>query len=531
MRIRLLLSCLLLAALSACGNDPDSGDTDTRVPDRDASADATDTVEEDTQPDVAVDVPPTDTVPSDVAADTVADATTDVPDVPTVPAEEIVLPGAEQLPSQFAAAGVPTDGGPTVLYPEDGTLMPLNVLPAVFQWTGGAGSSYRFTLTTPSRAHHVYATDWKWQPEQAFWDRLILESRGEPVRLEVAELSGGTVSVGPAVSLMFSAQAVGGAVYYWAPSAGGIVRLPVDEVEPEPFLTPGTLPCVGCHALSPDGSRLAYTIAAGPPNLGTLGVMGTDENREQFIDPQAGMQIFYPSFSPDNVHLAGTRGANVVVLNTDTGSVTETLPSPEGTSATHPAWSPRGNEIVFAAGSPGQDFTLGAANAGLARVQRGPDGEWREPTWLVENGDAGGAPENLFYPAFSPDSRWVVFNRATTAVAAGGSPHGSQIWVVPSFGGDAVAMTNANGPDGTTNSWPKWAPSGDDGTLWVAFTSSRPYGRIGAGGTEAGQIWIAGIRPNAVAPGEDPSFSAYWMPGQNPGDSNHVAYWTEYEKD
>ncbi len=532
-RLAALFSIGLLAV--ACG-DSDTGAADTERVRSDVAVDvANDVVEADVARDATADVgedvaPDGDTSDASGSGDASVDAE---PDVVAVEPEVIVVPGAEALPEAFGAAEAGAQSGPQVLYPTDNTLMPNNVFPPVIQWDGPANGRYRVTAETDSRVHYVYTTDWSWQPDPDVWSRWISETRDGALRISVARVTAsGELAEGAAVRVKFSSSSIGGAVYFWSPSAGGIVRLPVDEPAPEPFLTPGTLPCVGCHGLSPDGSRLAYTLATNLPTAGTLGVMGTDDARTEYISPSAGFPIFYPSFGPDNVHLAGARGDDVVILNTDTAVVTDTLQRPEGTAATYPAWSPRDDTIVFSAGTAGMSaLTGGTSSAGLARVRRGADGEWGAASWLVENGEAGGAPENLFYPSFSPDSRWVVFNRATSDVAVGGAPVGSSVWMVPAYGGDAVRMDWANGPMGTTNSWPKWAPTSADGTLWVAFTSDRLYGRLGGGSTDTGQIWIAGLTPGGTAEGEDPSFSAYWMPGQEVTESNHVAYWTEYVKE
>ena len=203
---------------------------------------------------------------------------------------------------------------------------------------------------------------------------------------------------------------------------------------------------------------------------------------------------------------------------------------PGGTSANYPAWSPRGGSVVFSAGSRGvmglMD-SLGISNAGLARVREEADG-WGSPEWLVAQGDAGGTGENLFYPAYSPDGRWIVFNRAESDAAVGASPAGSELWVVSDERGSAIRLTAANGESSIANSWPKWAPESADGTLWIAFTSSRPYGRLGQGQP---QIWIAGIDPERAMRGEDPSSAAFWMPFQSLADPNHVAYWAEFTKE
>lgn len=532
---RTFLSCALAALVLACSGDAPPGTDEpaadaARGPDgRDGRDDAGDAAEDA----VAEDATDRDTAVLDISGDAadVADTEPDgVEDTgPSTPPEVIVVDGAEALPAAFEEAGASVAAGPAVLYPADRTLMPRNVTPPVFQWSGNSGR-YRFTFQTTSRAHHVYTTDWKWQPGSGVWDRLVSEARTQPVQLSVASLEAGGLAVGPSVTLQFSAANVDGAVYYWAPSRSGIVRLPLGELEPETFLTGTVFNCVGCHALSPDGSRLAYTRSSGGTPIGTLGVIGTDDAATQYV-AEGSLGLYYPSFGPDNVHLAASRNGAIVVLNTDTGAVSSPLSKPPGTSASYPTWSPRDDAIVFAAGagSMGGAFdSLGASSAGLARVRRERDGSWTEAEWLLENGAAGGSPENLFYPAYSPDGRWIAFNRARDSAAVGGSPAGAEIWTVSNEGRNPVELEAANGPDGTTNSWPKWAPASADGTLWVAFTSNRPYGRIGG---DQMQIWIAGVTPANVLPGSDPSWSAFWLPGQSLADSNHVAYWAEYEKE
>jgi hypothetical protein len=62
--------------------------------------------------------------------------------------------------------------------------------------------------------------------------------------------------------------------------------------------------------------------------------------------------------------------------------------------------------------------------------------------------------------------------------------------------------------------------------FWLAFYSTRDYGnaQVGTRGTNRRQIWVAAIDANAPA-GSDPSFVAYWLPGQNVRDHNVAAYW------
>ena len=75
---------------------------------------------------------------------------------------------------------------------------------------------------------------------------------------------------------------------------------------------------------------------------------------------------------------------------------------------------------------------------------------------------------------------------------------------------------------------------------WVAFSSRRPYGlqlnQVTADlqasiNASKPQLWFAAIfAPEELSQG-DPSFSAIWLPGQNPDQTtpngNHVPIWIE----
>jgi len=477
---------------------------------------------------------------SDAGADSVADtgdglnADRGAPDsseddlsVGPLSRDRIVIPGAESLPDAFDGA-TESVGGRAVVYPADGTLMPLNVAPVLFQWEGPSGGAYRLRIEGPERAFDVYTTEWSWEPGETVWRTIASAGSNSRMHVSVDELVGGSVLRGERIEVSFSAAAVEGAIYFWAPSQNGIVRLPLGETESELFLSGTVFNCVGCHALSPDGSRLAYTRSSGGTPIGNLGVVGTDDGRFDYVTPGS-IAAYYPSFAPDNVRLAAARGGEIIILNSDTGLVEETLPRPGGTSANHPAWSPAGSDVVFAAGDSGFGpmDSLGVSASGLVRVSHDGD-DWGSPEWLAQSGSAANAGETMFYPAYSPDGRWVVFNRADEGVAPGGSPAGAELWLVSNERGGPIHLELASGGSATTNSWPKWAPASGDGTLWIAFTSTRAYGRVDTGGS---QIWIAAIDPDIAATGRDPSSAAFRMPFQPLGNSNHVAYWAEFQKE
>jgi hypothetical protein len=114
--------------------------------------------------------------------------------------------------------------------------------------------------------------------------------------------------------------------------------------------------------------------------------------------------------------------------------------------------------------------------------------------WMVPyNNKAGGAATPLkgadttdyeeYFPTFSPDDRFVAFNRVPASQPMYANPS-SEIAVIPSTGGMATVL-RANKPPactgktspGVNNHWAKWSPDvkpGSDGTYyWLVFSSNR----------------------------------------------------------
>jgi len=87
-----------------------------------------------------------------------------------------------------------------------------------------------------------------------------------------------------------------------------------------------------------------------------------------------------------------------------------------------------------------------------------------------------------------------------------------------------IRLDAANATGDLTNSWPRWGPLPDDDVLWLAFGSKRSYGSITSG---SAQIWLAGFDPAKAEAGQDPSWPAFWLPGQDPTTANHLPLWVQ----
>src|SRR6202021_1746158 len=88
-----------------------------------------------------------------------------------------------------------------------------------------------------------------------------------------------------------------------------------------------------------------------------------------------------------------------------------------------------------------------------------------------------------YYPSFSPDDRWLVFNRIPNDDNLYDQP-AAEVFVVPASGGtptrlaphDPPACSGITSP-GITNSWGKWGPTAYEANgstyYWLVFSSKR----------------------------------------------------------
>lgn len=441
-------------------------------------------------------------------------------------------------PAQFADA--PREGActpPVLLYPEPFTTFPRTITGVEVQWETSGHDLFMLEFTAGNTTVRYYTEQSAYTPGEGSWASLLQEAAvGRPLQLTIYGLGGdGDIACATATNnFRVTNSSLQGAIYYWSTTDSGIMRLaPGDEAEP--FLNPATAPqinCPACHALSRDGSRIAFTRTSFPP-FGDMATSLVSAPADMLYDP-TGVAGYFPSWAPDNVQIVAGSGGQLLIRNADTGAEMNRLPLLDGKVGGSPDWSWQGDRIVAVLGNNGLANPIpdvGVSGGDIYRWQQMED-MWQAPELLAAKPDG----RWLDRPAFSPDGDWVAYNSIGPDPGSdedSANPN-SDLWIIDSTGGGAIPLARANKGELLGNSWPKWAPDDGRGTLWLAFSSTRDYGHRLPNSTRQfanPQIWITAIDPEAMARGEDPSSAAFWLPGQDIDSGNHIPYWAVYEKE
>jgi Tol biopolymer transport system component len=207
----------------------------------------------------------------------------------------------------------------------------------------------------------------------------------------------------------------------------------------------------GWPAWSPDGRVMAFhrdVARRGDPSHTAI----TRPSR----DPRFALLAMpgHTSFSPDGAQIVfsstnfegGSAGNGVLIVANAEGSEQRTVfEGPLADNLTSPAWSPRGDAIVFGLGA-----FFRRAGAGPARLMS-----------IVPNGTAltplsdGNSNEGM--PSWSPDGQEIVFR------VADGPARG--LYILDVATGKRRALPTGSDRD----TFPYWSPRGD----WITFTSQR----------------------------------------------------------
>ncbi len=345
------------------------------------------------------------------------------------------------------------------------------------------------------------------------------------------------------------AAAATNVTWTWSRDSGG--NLSNTNRDTQVALTPtGDAQCIGCHVAVPDGTSVAFldfypwdgvTSSVNTGNVGQPPAWLTPGGAETLSQGWLGMLAFSSSVwnsgshlvvsssqipeSATNVNPWGVTGGdmnatNLVWIDLSTAAAptfvtagtTTPLPSAgsinaspyytnknttfgfieRGTgdpnSASTPAWSHSGTQIVYASNNAPISGRLGVGVSDLYTLPFDPVGKVATAAAAKLQG-ASSSTANEYYPAFSPDDKYIAFNSAPPGKAMYYNAD-AEIYVVPSTGGTSTRL-KANDPaacmkgqggaaavsPGVTNSWARWSPEFPTCTgktyYWLIFSSSR----------------------------------------------------------
>ncbi len=432
---------------------------------------------------------------------------------------------------------------PELVYPDDGVMIPPNLETFELHFRPNGSTLFRLDLSISTGDVHVYFVCSEpvsggciYTPDHDTWAAIQMAARGRSgVTWSVTGTdSMGRVGTSPTRSIQVASEDITGGVYYWNAAAGSIMRYEfgVPGAVEETYLR-GASPinCIGCHALSRDGSHIAVGRGIPTSNVQVYDVASRMMQYQNFRDTSGTMVPGRPdffSFNPDGTQLVMSNPMGLNIADAS-GAITATHIT-TGIS-TMPDWSPDGQHIVYVsvAGGPAIEAP-GVTSGSLARIDL-VGGAWTAGPVLA---DASGA--NNYHPTYAPDGRWIVFNHSpsnansfgddTSSSSNGSCVTDGELWAVASDGSSApFQLTNIGG---VCSSWPKFDPTtyqdhGHD-LFWVAWATARGYGlRYGDGSIM--QIWMAAFDPTLAGTGTPPTHAAFRLPFQNIATGNHIAQW------
>jgi len=440
-------------------------------------------------------------------------------------------PLPEVIAAAFDAS--PARGGLALATPQDGTIYPAGLPPPVLTWTDdhAASNAWLLTFSFSAGEKSAHLTHFReWTPPADVWSDVQRRSTGRPAELTVVGVDRarpGTILSSGRATFETSVDPIGAPVFYRE------VNLPFIDAVKDPTrirwrfgsATSASLPpvvlehlpvCGNCHSFSADGRWLgmdvdyandkgSYALARvereiglsrdkiitwadyrredGTPTFGLLSqvspdgrfVVSTVKDRSVFVPRPdlAFSQLFFPVKGILAVYDRQTKQFHSLPGADDPRYV-----------QTNPSWSPDGEHIVFAR-TEAADLGLESDRVLLTskECKQFMEGgrKFRFDLYRIPfNGGRGGAAEPLqgaccdgrsnFFARYSPDGRWIVFNKADSFMLL--QPD-SELFIMPAAGG-AVRRMRAN--TRRMNSWHSWSPN----SRWLIFSSKAngPYTQL-----------------------------------------------------
>jgi len=440
----------------------------------------------------------------------------------------------------------------SLLYPYDATVFPLGLSAPLVMWNApNAGDAYKLHYEENGWVYDGYflvTQPAQWRVDQTIWDRLTASNLGDPLKLDVSRFDGQNAYVSAHEGWTIVPASLRGAIYYWTTSGTGHMS----RIHPGTGSTPEVLDngtCMGCHAVSADGSTLVATVDDLPSTDGMP--MTKKRAWESFDLPDATNRetstLFggnlavtpdgkYTVFGNQTLHIADTAVGSEI-----TGSGLETVSlDPNMKGLMTPVFSPDGKHFAAIEG--------GAVQAGSGTWYHDLTGgklvmlDFDETSVSFSNLTSL-APASFFatneralsYPTFTPDSQYIAFHVGdyTTGCNQNGCVDSTQqkgeVWIQNVNGSNPIKLTTLDTPpnsaDANLSLEPTFNPVERGNYDWVVFTSERDWGNRITGTPNNGKkrLWVAAVDPATNGP--DPSHPAFFLEGQEENTTNMRGFW------
>jgi Tol biopolymer transport system component len=405
-----------------------------------------------------------------------------------------------------------------IAYPADGTVVPANLGRMDVQFTDADHDIYRIRLSNAYVDYTLYTHDARPQAiDGARW-QWFATSRHH-MQLDVAAMDSSAPAAMCATrprTVDITDTDVNGAVYYIAtddgtPNASRVVRHDMVTGRSETMQT-ADAQCVGCHAVSRDGRRMAVSVdAAG--GRGAVYDLATGDTMPMGTDAH----WTSATFTPDGKQLLTVESGTMNLFDVATGRKLATYET--GTVTGNPEISPDGQHVVSVEVAGGSDWDFAGAQVVVRELSQDTL-RLGEPKTLVSFDDASGMQS--YYPSWSPDGKYVAITRSASGDSY--SSTDASVWVVAANGGLPPVQITA---PGETGSWARWMPFGStvhgEPVYFLSFSSARDFGISYP--RDRQQIWIAPFFPYRAYEKPFASAPAYHAPFQSTLTENHNAQW------
>jgi hypothetical protein len=436
-------------------------------------------------------------------------------------------------------AGAPT-GGPCLYEPAAGALFPNNWLRPRFYWTA-SGQNLLFELRLHSAAESndlvVYTAQTKWTMPKTIWQSLAANVQGAPITVTIRQISGtgGTPEFGSGSSFTIAPAPAQGGMVFWSTASflasaastnlqgfqvgdesTNIVLTPPQVQQPvwagpgdggnfpqPPALEP--VQCIGCHAATPDGNYVGFTVQWPWPNA--LASVSADSGAPVGAAPpwlSAGAIANLGPNTNDANYLGGNSGSAA-------NNVDDVMLGIQTFSKAHYA---AGDHVEIASLGASLDQPEFPGSTNYEAIQT--SGVVSQLVWINLEwdglGDAGGRPSAA--PGATNNGGWGILARTGDAQSAGSpnwSHDGKTIAYTSVTNGTRDGRLGAGGEFGASYGGFTW-PSVMGGTVGQADVKTIPYNaNNGAPGGTGGAA-------TSVMGASDPTYNEYF-PSFSPDDT------------